>query len=238
MLNYQTISRFVRKCVLPLGLGVLVNVALPTQNQAAIRLVSSDSSATRPAGLDIPQRPTDISPLLIGETIPSVSLPDATGKTVNLLEKVAQKPTILIFYRGGWCPFCNKQLAGLQRIEGDLRKMGYQLVAISTDSPENLARTSDKQQLGYTLLSDSDLAASKQFGLAYVAPKNYEKTLQEGSGGKNVDKLLPVPSVFILDTKGAIQFEYINPDIRQRISPDLLQSVAATLMKANQSKPE
>jgi peroxiredoxin len=215
-----------------------LNAIFPTQNQAAIRLVSSDSSTTQPAGSEIPQRPTDISPLLIGEVIPSVSLLDVAGKTVNLLEKVAQKPTILIFYRGGWCPFCNKQLSGLQRIEGDLRKMGYQLVAISTDSPANLARTVDKQQLGYTLLSDSDLATSKQFGLAYVAPKNYEKTLQEGSGGKNVDKLLPVPSVFILDTKGTIQFEYINPDIRQRISPDLLQSVAATLMKANQSKSE
>ena len=187
-------------------------------------------------GNDIPAKPTDISPLLIGEPIPAVNLPDATGKMFNLNEEVAKKPTILIFYRGGWCPYCNKELAGMQSIEGNLRKMGYQIIAISTDSPENLSKTLGKDQLTYTLLSDSELAVSKQFGLAYVAPKNYEKLLVASSNGKNTDKLLPVPSVFILDTKGVIQFEYINPDYKQRISPDLLQAVAGTLQNEAKAK--
>jgi len=181
-----------------------------------------------------PQKPTDISPLLIGETIPSLVLSDANGREVDLLKKVSERPTILIFYRGGWCPFCNKQLSGIQQIEADLRRMGYQILAVSTDSPEKLSRTADKQQLSYTLLSDNDLSASKKFGIAYMAPKNYEKTIAESSNGKNVDKLLPVPSVFILNTKGMIQFEYINPDFTQRISSELLQTVAATLAKEKQ----
>lgn len=179
----------------------------------------------------IPSKPTDISPLLIGESIPAVNLPDAHGKPFNLNEEVAKKPTILIFYRGGWCPYCNKELSGIQSIEGNLRNMGYQIIAISTDSPENLSKTMGKDQLTYALLSDSELSVAKAFGLAYVAPQAYEKLLITSSNGKNIDKLLPVPSVFILDTKGVIQFEYINPDYKQRISPDLLQSVAGALQK-------
>lgn len=179
----------------------------------------------------VPQKPNEISPLLIGEAIPDVTLPDASGKPVSLKQLVARKPTILVFYRGGWCPFCSKQLAGLQGIEGDLRKSGYQIIGISTDSPENLTATMGKEKLTYGLLSDSDLSAAKQFGLAYVAPKAYSKTLISGSNGKNVDKLLPVPSVFILNTKGDIQFEYINPDITQRISSELLQAAANVLIK-------
>jgi peroxiredoxin len=122
-------------------------------------------------------------------------------------------------------------LAGIQEVEKKLIELGYQIIAISTDSPQNLAKTLNKQQLTYTLLSDDDLVASKLFGIAYVGPKAYDKILKEGSNGKNVDKLLPVPSVFILNTKGVIQFEYINPDFKQRISAGLLQAVAEAVVK-------
>lgn len=178
-----------------------------------------------------PKQSTDISPLLIGEKIPAVKVPAADGRLYDLNAAVSQKPTILIFYRGGWCPFCNRELADIQSIQTNLVKLGYQIIAISTDSPRNLSKSAEKNQLTYTLLSDADLAVSKQFGLAFEAPVAYSKTLETGSDGKNVNKLLPVPSVFILDKKGVIQFEYINPDYRQRISPELMIAVAETLIK-------
>jgi len=199
----------------------------------AYRHQTVDTTMTKNA---IPAEPTDIRPLLIGESIPTVVVPDAGGKSYDLNAKIIEKPTILVFYRGGWCPFCNKELAGLQAIQGDLVKMGYQLIAISTDSPENLTKSIGKHQLTYTLLSDASLTVSKEFGIAFKAPTAYSSTLVAGSDGKNVDKLLPVPSVFILDQKGIIQFEYINPDFKQRIGPDLLQSVAAALIKENTAK--
>lgn len=181
-----------------------------------------------------PEQPTDISPLLIGEKIPAVNIPAADGRLFDLNAAIGQKPTILIFYRGGWCPFCNRELSGIQSIQAELVKMGYQIIAISTDSPDNLSRSAEKNKLTYQLLSDADLAVSKQFGLAFRAPAGYSKTLETGSAGKNVDKLLPVPSVFILDKKGVIQFEYINPDYRQRIGPELMTAVAGTLIKSMQ----
>lgn len=178
-----------------------------------------------------PQKPEDISPLLIGEKIPMAMLMDQSGKMVDLNKMVSEKPTILIFYRGGWCPYCSKQLSGLQEISGGLEKMGYQLIAISTDAPTGLQASMDKENLKYTLLSDADLSVSKKLGIAFKAPKGYWELLPKSTGGKNVDLLLPVPSVFILSKTGEINFEYINPDFTKRLKPELLKVVAQTLIK-------
>lgn len=177
----------------------------------------------------VPLKPEDISPLLTGERIPVLSLPRSSGEVFDLNKSVAETPTILVFYRGSWCPYCTLQLSGLQEIENDLKDLGYQIIAISTDSPGNLSKTMSKEKLSYTLLSDADLKAAKRFGIAYKSPGNYDRFLPETSGGKNLEKLLPVPSVFILNKKGTILFEYINPDITQRLSAPLLKAAAAAL---------
>ena len=53
--------------------------------------------------------------------------------------------------------------------------------------------------------------------------------LPKTTGGKNTDLLLPVPSVFIVDQAGIIQFEYINPDFKQRLSAALLLAAARSI---------
>lgn len=215
----------------------LVGFSALSFNAAAITQTSSSSSRQHMsiAGdtvkmiAGVPLKAEDIGPLLAGEQIPVLSLRKSSGEMFDLNKSVSETPTILVFYRGGWCPYCSKQLSGLQEIEKDLTKMGYQVIAISTDSPENLNKTMDKEKLSYTLLSDADLNAAKRFGIAFKGPKSYDKFLPETSGGKNVDKLLPVPSVFILNKKGNILFEYINPNITQRLSAPLLKAAAAAL---------
>ncbi|UCJ04832.1 hypothetical protein KTO58_14080 [Chitinophaga pendula] len=92
--------------------------------------------------------------------------------------------------------------------------------------PEDI---SPLEKLGYVLLSDADLAVSKQLGIAYRASGQYATILPKSSSGKNNDLLLPVPAVFILDKKGVIRFEYINPDFKQRISASLLLAAAGAL---------
>lgn len=201
---------------------------VPDKNHIISSHIEKDSTKLK-MGI-IAENPQDISPLLNGETIPVLNLIDLAGKRISLNELISQKPSILIFYRGGWCPYCSKQLSGIQLIEKDLHQMGYQVIAVSTDSPENLTVTMNKQKLSYTLLSDADLYAAKQFGIAFKAPTGYEKLLPEASDYKNKQMLLPVPSIFILDKKGKILFEYINPNFTERISPQLLKAAAGALI--------
>lgn len=203
---------------------------------AALLMICSAGAAhaqEKKPGMDymIPQKPEDISPLLNGKKIPVATLPDAYGKPVDLNKKIAEKPSVLVFYRGGWCPYCSRQLSGLQETLPDLDKLGYQLIAISTDAPEGLKQSATEKKLSYTLLSDADLSLSKQFGIAYKAPQGYWEMLPKTTGGKNTDLLLPVPAVFILDKSGVIHFEYINPDFKQRLDPALLKAALNNMRK-------
>jgi len=190
-----------------------------------------DNAGQHPMAYSVPQKPEDISPLLNGEKIPKAVLMDASGNKFDLNQAVSEKPTVLIFYRGGWCPYCSKQLSGLQQAAPGLEKLGYQLIAISTDTPEGLTQSATKEKLEYTLLSDADLTLAKQFGIAFKAPEVYRNMLSKTTGGLDTAQLLPVPSVFILDRTGTIHFEYINPDFRQRLSAELLTAVANSIRK-------
>ena len=90
-----------------------------------------------------PQDATKVRPLSAGEKAPAATLRNPEGKEIDLAAKYAQKPTVLIFYRGGWCPYCNAHLGQIATAEPELLRMGYQVLAISPDRPEELAKTLD-----------------------------------------------------------------------------------------------
>lgn len=62
-----------------------------------------------------------------------------------------EKPSIILFYRGGWCPYCNRQLAELKNIEQDLVDLGYQVLAISPESPDRLQEQKLETEFAVTL---------------------------------------------------------------------------------------
>lgn len=177
----------------------------------------------------VPALATDIAPLLVGEAAPDLKVKNMEGTDESLKDILGRKPTVLIFYRGGWCPYCNVHLAELQGIEQDILDMGYQIVGISPDSPENLKASVEKNKLNYSLLSDSDMNAAKAFGLAFQAPEKYREMLAGASGGGNSSGLLPVPAVFVFNTEGQIQFEYINPNYNTRMKGSMLKAVLKSL---------
>ncbi|CAN5472359.1 peroxiredoxin-like family protein [soil metagenome] len=173
----------------------------------------------------------DVIPLRTGESIPSLTLKNINGEDTDLSELISQKPTVLIFYRGGWCPYCNLQLSGLQKIESDLTALGYQIVAISADKPEKIKETITKDILTYTILSDNNSVASTAFGLAFKVDDNtvekykgYKIDLDEASGNNN--HILPVPAVYLIDTNGKIKFDYYNPDYKTRLDTEELLKAA------------
>jgi len=167
---------------------------------------------------------TNSTPLKVGDSIPDVKLRTEDDKEVSLRKLVSEKPTVLIFYRGGWCPFCNRQLQSLAGIEDDLNKAGVQLLAISMDQPAKLKATPDREKLHYRLLSDSDAAAATAFGVAFkVDDKTVEKYRGYGinldSASGNDHHILPHPAVFIANTNAVIRFAHVNPDYKVRLEP-------------------
>lgn len=177
------------------------------------------------------EKAEDISPLLIGEIIPKTMLQDVEGNTILLENVIKEKPTVLVFYRGGWCPYCNLQLSSLGIIEKEIIELGYQIVAISPDDYQNLKSTVAKDSINYKLYSDKEGKFIKEIGIAFRTPliiKGYVTTKKHE--GKMSD-LLPVPTVMIVNQKGVIQFEYINPNYKERLSSEMLLEVLKTLKK-------
>lgn len=182
----------------------------------------------------LPEQPEDISPLLIGETIPNSELTTLDGKTIAFHEIAKEKPTVLIIYRGGWCPYCNRHLAAIGQTEAEILELGYQVVAVSPDKAEKLQETAQKDSIRYRLFSDGDGAFTKAAGLAFQAPQRYGERLLDWSGGENTEGYLPVPAVFVLDQDATIQFEYINPNYKKRLPSEMLLAV----LKALQAEEE
>ncbi|OXA81325.1 Peroxiredoxin [Flavobacterium aquidurense] len=176
----------------------------------------------------IPKSATDIAPLLIGEKIPGITLKSAENTAVQLSDLLKEKKTVLVFYRGGWCPYCNLHLQALAEAEKQILAEGFQIIAISPDAPANLKMTEEKDKVKYTLLSDSKGELIKAIGIAYEAPENYKSVINVHSNGVNTN-FLPVPSVFVVNTENEILFEYISPDFKHRISEELLVSVLKNL---------
>lgn len=176
----------------------------------------------------LPEKPEDVSPLLIGETIPNESVITVEGKSVAIYDLIKEKPTVLIFYRGGWCPYCNTHLAEIGQAEEDILKLGYQILAVSPDDAQHLQATDEKNKLNYQLLSDGKGTLAQAAGIAFQAAERSKPRLSEYSGGQNPG-YLPVPAVFVLNTKGEILFEYIRPDYKSRLPGDLLLAVLKSL---------
>lgn len=185
---------------------------------------------------DVPTSAEDVNPLKVGSQVPKLTLRSADGKPFDLNASIAEKPTILIFYRGGWCPYCNAQLGQIKEIEPKLIEMGYRILAISPDKPEELVKTMTEKELAYKLLSDSKMDAARAFGIAFEVDKLTR--IKYKGFGINLEKAsnethhqLPVPSVFIVGMDGVIDFQYSNPDYKVRIDPEkLLEAAKNALM--------
>jgi peroxiredoxin len=199
------------------------------------------AEASAASAIAAPDTAGDVCPIKVGSRIPQLSLRTPANKAFDLNAAIARKPTVLIFYRGGWCPYCNLQLAQLQKAETQLLKLGYQVLAVSPDTPAELNKSLQKNGLKYTLLSDSTMTAAQALGIAFrvdaATLKKYNEygiDLEKSSGQKH--HLLPVPAVFVLDTKGTIQFSYVNPDYTVRLAPEVLLAAAKAALP--QPKPK
>lgn len=181
-----------------------------------------------------------VSPLLNGQQIPSaVEVTTINGKKVSLGQVLNNKKTILFFYRGGWCPFCNTQMGQLKKIENKLAQLGFQLIGISTDNAQDLQKSMGKHQMNYQLLADFNSITSQAFGLAYFASQkttdrylsamNLKNPLQKNKAS-NERLVLPVPAIYVIDNTGLVQFNYVNPNYKVRLHEELLLK-AASLVK-------
>lgn len=174
----------------------------------------------------------EAEPLKAGDRVPSARVRDMDGQPADLAALAAAKPTVFVFYRGGWCPYCTTHLGALATIEPRLAELGYQILAISSEPPQKVAETGEEGGFRYQLLSDSETEAARGFGVAFEVDEATAQRYQEGGidlgNAPGIGRrVLPVPSVFVAGTDGVIVFAHSDPDYRVRLEAKMVLDAAA-----------
>jgi peroxiredoxin len=168
---------------------------------------------------------THVKGLKMGDTAPDFTLPNAFGQNISLSKVIESGIVILKFYRGEWCPICNLDLREIQKYLPEIKSYGATLLAISPQKPDDALTISQKNELGFDVLSDEKQEVIKLYNLQFDPGEDYHNrrdlTLLNGDGSKT----LPVPATYIIDTKQKIVMGHVEPDYTQRMKPEEILKV-------------
>jgi peroxiredoxin len=170
----------------------------------------------------------------VGNLAPDFSLPDARGGSFALSDALSRGPVVLVFYRGGWCPYCNIALKAYQRVLPELGALHAELVAISPERPDLSLSTAEKNDLAFAVLSDTGNRVADAFRLVYELPTNLAQAY--ASNGIDLTAInaadewrLPVPATFVVAATGRVALAHVEVDYRRRLDPATVLAALANL---------
>ncbi len=169
--------------------------------------------------------------LKVGEKAPDFTALDQNGKTISLKEVLKNGEAVIIFYRGQWCPYCNKQLKNLNDSLSFLTEKNVTILSITPETIENVQKTIAKTKASFSILADKGLAIMNSYKVTFAVDENtitkykkygidFEKANAEN--GAN----LPVPATYIVGKDGRIKYAFFNPDYSKRASvKDIIENL-------------
>lgn len=202
----------------------LTDILAEASAQGARRMPPEALATMEAATADLQTQGIGQNALKVGETLPDARLINQTGDAVSIASLLSEGPLILNFYRGGWCPYCNFELRAYQEKLADIHALGANLVAVTSEKPDNSLSTIEKNELAFPVLSDEGNAFAKSLGLAFEFPPQL-KALYEGFGldlpsvNAGSGWSLAIPAVYVADATGKILFADVDLDYRRRAEP-------------------
>ncbi|NNN00732.1 MAG: AhpC/TSA family protein [Acidimicrobiaceae bacterium] len=172
--------------------------------------------------------------LAIGALAPDFVLPDVNGDQVKLSSLLDAGPVVLVFYRGGWCPYCSMELRALQARLGEITSAGATLVAVSPQTPDSSMSTVEKLELAYPVLSDVGNIVARSFGLVFSLPEDLREVysgfgldLPAANGDDTFE--LPIPATYIIDSSGKVVWRFADADYTKRADPNDVTAALASI---------
>jgi peroxiredoxin len=187
-------------------------IGLPAQ---VVAVFASDQAALAAAGIPA-------GAVAVGDRMAAFALPDSTGVTRTLDELIADGPAVIVFYRGGWCPYCNLTLRTYERdLLPQLSAYSARLVAISPETPDASLSTQERAELTYPVLSDAGAQVAGRIGITFEPSDDglaAQRTLGVDIRTTRADAgtRLPMPTVLIVDGDHIVRFVDIHPDYTGR----------------------
>lgn len=165
-----------------------------------------------------------------GDDAPAFSTVDNSGKSIDLKTLLkAHKSVVLFFYRGEWCPYCNKHIQQLQDSLQQLSAKGAYVIAVTPETKENINKTIQKTHASFSIVQDKGYSIMKDYKVNYTLDdatvekyKSFGLDLNKSNG--NTDHVLPVPATYVINQSGKIAYVHFNKDYTRRASVnDIMQ---------------
>lgn len=164
------------------------------------------------------------SGLKIGSQAPLFVGKDNSGKTIDLKNLLkTHKAVVLFFYRGQWCPYCNKQIKELQDSLQLLTAKGAYVIGVTPETGENIQKTIGKTHASFSIIQDAGYQIMKAYDVNYRVDdalnaklKGYGIDLEKNNG--NADHVLPVPATYVIAPSGRIIYVHFDKDYTKRAS--------------------
>lgn len=171
--------------------------------------------------------------LFINSKAPDFKGKDQNGNVIALKDLRKKGAVVIIFYRGYWCPYCNKELQKLEDSLQLIKEKGAQLIAITPEKQEGIAKTIEKTKASYPIITDDELKIMKAYDVAYqVDAKTLDRYKMTGidlaanNGQKPEAVYLPVPAVYIIGKDGEIKYRFFEEDYKkQALVKDILNNL-------------
>jgi peroxiredoxin len=168
--------------------------------------------------------------LNVGDKAPNFTLKNAAGADISLYDRLDEGPVVLVWYRGGWCPYCNITLQRLQSELPNFEKHNASLIALTPEVPDSSLSTTEKNDLQFDVLSDVGHKVSEEYGVVFqltdeVAAR-YEKSFGLTEYNNDDSKKLPLAATYVIDTNGIITYAFLDADYRNRAEPkDIIEAL-------------
>jgi peroxiredoxin len=160
-----------------------------------------------------------------GTTLPDAELLDPHGSATTLYEALGGQTTVLVFYRGAWCPYCNIALNVYQaELIPELARRGVPLIALSPQAPDGSLTMKEKNELTFTVLSDPGNQVAGNLGImtsptAEVRSAQLQLGLDLAAVNADGTTSLPMPTTIIVDADSVVQWIDVHPDYSTRSEP-------------------
>jgi peroxiredoxin len=229
-LIFRLPTRFPASTTLPLSpylwhwLAVTGALFLLSATALALRL-----GASRRGGRNEP--PTEVTEAGIpagipaGTILPDAELLDVHGAATTLYAAAGDGPSVLIFYRGAWSPYCHVALSTYQeQLLPPLTERGVKLVAISPQKPDGSLTMPHQHGLTFTVVCDPGNTLAGRLGILTQPPdecRAAQLRLGLDLTGVNADGTvtLPMPAIVILDASHTVRWIDVCPDYGPRTKP-------------------
>lgn len=204
-------------------LAAVTGTQLPEEIAAAF--------AAEQAALDVAGVPDGV--LATGTVMPDGQLLDTEGHPTTLAQARGDRVSVVVFYRGAWCPYCNITLKAYQEhLVPALAERGVGLIAISPQRPDGSLSMREANELSYVVLSDPGNQIAGKLGIL-TAPSDgavqAQATLGMDLADVNADgtRALPMPTVAIVDTQGVLRWIDVHANYTTRTEPaDILAALS------------